>query len=82
MVWADADNDGKPWTRLPGRVWPRFAHMCHFLAPVGSMTTIGDAAVFEIAHRRGTTPFLNRGVNSAVLHHTPIQNRRPDHRLV
>jgi hypothetical protein len=83
MVWADADNGGKPWTRPPPEgVWPRFAHMCHFLAPVGSMTTIGDASVFEIARRCGTTPLLKRGVDNAVLHYTSIQNRCTDHRLV
>jgi hypothetical protein len=56
--------------------------MCHFLAPVGSVTTIGDAPVFEVAQRCGTTPFLKRGVNNAVLHYTSIQNRCTDHRLV
>jgi hypothetical protein len=61
MVYADADNGVQPWTRLP-EAYGRTSLTCViFQPPVGSMTTIGDAPVFRIAHRCETTPFLKRG---------------------
>jgi ABC-type transport system substrate-binding protein len=60
------------------------AHVCLFLAPIGSMPTIGMGQCSKFACTR-QHPFegaTGKGVRNDLPHYTSIQNRCEDHRLV
>jgi hypothetical protein len=59
----------------------KIVRVCVSFGPIGSMPTIGMASVGSL-HECDSTPLKGEGVQNALLHHTSIENRCTDHRLV
>ena len=59
----------------------KIVRVCVSFGPIGSMPTIGMASGARL-HESDSTPLKGEGVQNALLHHTSIENRCTDHRLV